>query len=190
MLIYKKTSLRLNIFYVSALWFAFIASAQAGFLITRADGVLLGHNLQLNADLDLNLNNDVEEALRNGISLTVVFDASLYRHRRILWDQGLGDWKLERQISFHALSGQYVVSALDSEEAENFYSLGDALKYMGTLKEVDLPLTKTATNNGDLRLNMRAELDIEALPTPLRPVAYASRAWHLNSGWTTWAIHP
>ena len=32
------------------------------------------------------------------------------------------------------------------------------------------------------------ELDVEALPPPLRPIAYTSGAWRLNSDWHKWDI--
>ncbi|NCF09332.1 MAG: DUF4390 domain-containing protein, partial [Gammaproteobacteria bacterium] len=37
---------------------------------------------------------------------------------------------------------------------------------------------------------LRASLDVEALPLPLRPVAYLSSAWDLTSEWHDWLLTP
>ena len=65
--------------------------------------------------------------------------------------------------------------------------LADALKYLGALNELKLTLPE-APPAGDYSVDLRVGLDIEALPTPLRPVAYTSLSWRLNSGWTTWGV--
>jgi hypothetical protein len=65
--------------------------------------------------------------------------------------------------------------------------MSEALRRLGSLNELrfvvpnELPV-------GQYALDVRASLDIEGLPAPLRPVAYTSRAWHLNSGWLRWKV--
>jgi hypothetical protein len=40
----------------------------------------------------------------------------------------------------------------------------------------------------DYRVRIRASLDIESLPTPLRLLAYFRSAWRLTSEWSTWPL--
>jgi hypothetical protein len=40
------------------------------------------------------------------------------------------------------------------------------------------------------KVYLKAELDIEELPLPLRPMAYLRPAWKLSTGWTKWPIEP
>jgi len=35
---------------------------------------------------------------------------------------------------------------------------------------------------------VKTALEIEALPLPLRPVAYLTPQWHLSSGWFEWPL--
>src|SRR5437868_4182547 len=75
--------------------------------------------------------------------------------------------------------------------AVNFFlSSGEALKFLGGLSELRLPLPETTTlaADDDYNVQLRVHLDIEALPAPLRPVAYTTLSWHLNSGWTSWNV--
>ena len=74
-----------------------------------------------------------------------------------------------------------------SETRESLLTQQEALKSLGSLNDLRLTLTNVAPAD-NYSVDVRASLDIEALPTPLRPVAYTSFAWHLNSGWTTWKV--
>jgi hypothetical protein len=38
------------------------------------------------------------------------------------------------------------------------------------------------------RGRLRARLDIEALPSPLRPLAYVSPSWHSTGEWYEWPL--
>jgi hypothetical protein len=59
---------------------------------------------------------------------------------------------------------------------------------MGTLNEISFEMPSLARTEQNYVLDVRVSLDIESLPAPLRPVAYTSLDWHLNSGWTTWTV--
>jgi hypothetical protein len=143
--------------------------------------------LVLSGNLDLGLSPKVEEALSKGIELPVIIEVRLYRKRMLLWDQRLAMWSFRRRLQYHALSGQYLVN--NGVMQESFLALGEALKQLGTVTELRLPLPETPLGTHDeYSVKLRAHLDIEALPAPLRPVAYTTPSWHLNSGWTAWNV--
>lgn len=165
--------------------------ADADFKVAEVKPRLEGKTLVLNGRLDLALTPKVEEALAKGIQLDVVIDVRLYRKRWFVWNEGVGRWTLPRRIWYHALSGQYLVSAAPEADArESHGSMQEALKALGNLDELKLPLDTESPADGDYRVELRASLDIEALPAPLRPVAYTSLDWRLNSGWSTWKLAP
>lgn len=173
-----------------AAWMLGLAlAAGAEFRIAEIQPKLIGDSLQFAGTLDLAFTPKVEEALAKGIELTLVIDVKLNRVRRFWWGQNLGRWALRRSIRFHALAGQYLVSdpGESADNWESFTVLADALKYLGALNELKLTLPE-APPAGDYSVDLRVGLDIEALPTPLRPVAYTSLSWRLNSGWTTWGV--
>lgn len=211
-------------------------SASADFKVAEVTPKLDAASLSLAGSLDLGLTPKVEEALSKGIPIEVVVGMRLYRQRAFLWDENVAEWTLRRQIRYHALSGQYLISDVQecpneaaslspspssetqspqgtqkaqenarpagtgcvfdtgesvfSEIRESLTSLSEALKQLGSLNELKLPLEQTLPPEEDYSLKLRVNLDIEALPAPLRPVAYTSLAWYLNSGWTTWKVQP
>ena len=166
----------------------------ADFNVRGVQTQLNARALGLSARLKLKLSRKAEDALDTGIPLDVVIDVDLLRHRRILWDKSVASWSLHRSLRFHALSRQYLVSGagIADDGYGNFSSLSDALGYLGHIRHLLLPLArqKPLAVDGDYRVRLRVYLDIGALPSPLQPLAYASPAWHLNSGWTTWSVEP
>lgn len=165
------------------------SAAPADFKVAEVQPRLSGSSLTLAGSLDLGLTPKVEEALAKGIQLDVVIDLRLLRKRWWMWDQRAGNWSLRRSIRYHALSGQYLVNATGPESSDSYLSLQEALQALGSLNELRLALPRDPAE-GDYVLDVRASLDIEALPAPLRPVAYTSLSWHLNSGWSTWKVAP
>ena len=163
----------------------------AQFAISSGEAQLKDKTLTLKADLELNLSDKAEEALGKGIPLEITTAVRLLQQRRWWWNKHIASWALKHKVRFHALSGQYLVSGKqpDPDVTESFTSLQEALKFMGNIDEIDLPLIETQTASKHVYIvQLRTSLDIEALPAPLRPVAYTSPAWHLNSGWSTWIV--
>lgn len=174
-------------------WLALTVSvARADFLVQDVQAQLTEEELLLTTRIELALTPKTEEALAKGIPLDVNIEVQLIRRRTLMWDKRVADWALRRRIQYHALSNQYLVSGLhpDVYDLASFDSLAAALRHIGTLQDVSLPLAKkkNISDNGGYSLEVRVFLDIEALPSLLRPVAYTSPSWHLNSGWTTWIV--
>lgn len=165
-------------------------AATVDFRVHAVRPRIIGQSLHLAGSVQLALTSQVEEALSNGIPLDVTIDIRLYRERNWLWDKKLESWRLRRQLYYHALSGQYLIGndANSPREREGYGSLAEALQHMGSLDDVELTLKSPLNMDAEYRVGVRASLDIEALPPLLRPMAYTSRAWDLDSGWTLWKM--
>lgn len=173
-------------------------AANAAFSVRQMNVRLNKEVLEISGQLDLELSRKTEEALSKGIPLEVIIELQLNRERLLMWDEKLNSWLFKRKIVFHAMSNQYLISSNlpGSETAQESYSsLQGALAAMGSLENVELKLGNSdrisrliRSTNDPLQLEIRARLDIESLPSPLRPVAYTSRSWRLNSGWSSWSV--
>lgn len=185
MRIWKNNNLRRTLAALGLLLFC--AAARADFGVTLVQSEILEDSVRFTAVVDASLNHRVEEALNKGIPIEILVDVALDRHRRFLWDSEVKTWELRRRIQFHALSEQYVVQGFGGG-SEGFYSLEGALKYLGAFKDITLVVSQELEPDAEYRIRLRARLDIESLPAPLRPVAYASTAWRLSSGWKEWKV--
>lgn len=136
------------------------------------------------------LSPDMQEAVESGVPLRFVFDVQLVRARRYLWDARILVLRRAVRLERHALAGKYVVHDEVSQQRQVLASLPDALEALGQLRDVTLTKVDALPAEVPLRGRVRAKLDIEGLPAPMRPVAYLSPSWYLGSGWYSWEIAP
>jgi hypothetical protein len=152
---------------------------------TLEDGVYL-----LSANIDYRLSAAALEALQNGVPLTIELEIQVLEAPWLMvWEKEVANLRERYSIQYHALSEQYLVENLNTGVQRNFPTRDAALEALGTV--VDLPmLDKNLLAPGKRYVGrMRARLDIEALPLPLRPLAYLSSQWRLQSAWYQWPIH-
>ena len=147
--------------------------------------------LEFGGGLELTLPRKVDEAVNKGIPFEIVIEVRLYRERGLLWNETIGSWQRRRELRYHALSGQFLVREIGAkpEQQESFATLPEAMRALVSLVELRLPLERELPADSYHYLaRVRAWLDIESLPTPLRPRAYTSLDWHLGTGWGTWKV--
>lgn len=179
--------LGLVVLLACAIFALVVRGAWADFVVRDVDARFVDDALLITTTLDMSLSTRSEEALSKGVPLDVLIDLALVEHRRFLWDRVVTDRTLHRRIQYHALSGQYLVSSADigADEFARFSTAQAALTYAGTLNELEIHLPKKKDIDPNLHywLKLRVQLDIETLPSPLRPLAYVTPSWHHNTGW-------
>jgi hypothetical protein len=141
--------------------------------------------LVLDGQLDFHFSTTALEALDNGVPLVVELQLNLRPRGAWFWETDLVDRSLWLQVRFLPLSRLYEVNDLSRSERRNFATRGAALASLGELSQI--PLLEVTDLRGIERyeVRLRAILDIEALPLPLRLLAYVSPAWTLRSEWLT-----
>lgn len=142
----------------------------------------------LDAQLDVHLTDNTREALENGVTLEFELDTRLLRPRRFWWDGELLTATRRFLLSRHALADGYLLSEQGSERQQTFKALDDALRGLGAIVGFDAGRVATAVRGKHFRGRLRMRLDIEALPAPLRPIAYVSPSWRVSSGWYEWTF--
>jgi hypothetical protein len=158
------------------------------FQITNAATRLEGGVYLLDADIRYRLSDTVREALASSVPLTFVLRMQVRRERRWLWDITVATLEQRFRLQYHALAQQYVVTNLNNDALQSFPTLAAATEFMGQIGDFAL-LDRSLLESGQrYQVWLRAELDIEALPAPLRPVAYLSAQWRLSSEWATWPL--
>jgi len=141
----------------------------------------------LNAHIDYSLSDEAIKALHNGVTLTFNVDLSIIESRSWLWNKHLNNLSLPYQIKYHTLAETYQVSDTTNNLQHNFSSLSAALHALGTIN--DTPI-HAITNDGASTVNgsLKAYLNIEALPLPMRPLAYITAGWYLRSDTFQWPL--
>ena len=144
---------------------------------------------QLQAQIEYKLSAAAEEALVNGVPITIEVHLQLRRMGAWIWEEDILDQRLRFVIRFQALGEVYEVTSLQSGSKQNFSTQAAALKALGNLAGVPLVMSDQLTKGESYRLSVRAKLDMEALPLPLRPFAYLDPQWRLESKWKEWRLN-
>lgn len=159
-----------------------------GVVIREAHTELRDDVYYLQANIDYRFSRPALEALEKGVPLTVVMRIEILHERNYLWSRKVASLEQRYQISFHALSQQYMLRNLNSGSQYTFPSLEAAATVLGTV--VDLPVIdgNLLEEGGAYSGRLMAELDVDQLPVPLRLLALVSKDWQLNSAWYTWPL--
>lgn len=177
-----------NRFFLFVLLLLLSTVSQAvNFDVHYAQVEKIGNGYILNAKIKYPLTLRVNEALDNGVPITFKQDIELLYSIPILgqfwqWQETLWHTSLRYELRYHALSKQYVLQSLDTSYQRNFPSLDSALNALGSINMLTLP-PEYLENIDLLTLQIRSELDLHALPTPMRPGALISSKWQLRSPW-------
>ena len=123
-----------------------------------------------------------------GVPLTIKLEIEIMRPREWLWDETFTTLKQRYQLQYHALTQQYLVKNLNSDIQYNYPTRQGSLEALGEIS--DLPLLDKRLLDSDVHYTarLRADLDVEWLPGPLRLLTYLSPQWRLQSEWYTWPL--
>ncbi len=149
----------------------------------------IGNGYVLNAQINYPLTARVKEAITNSVPIVFSQQIKLIRHTPILgkyWSWERTPWltEIRYELRYHALSQQYIVRNLGTLNQRSYPTLSDALHELGHINALTLPPEHMPDTDG-LELHLRSELDLYALPTPMRPGALLSKKWQLASPWVT-----
>ena len=164
------------------------AEAAAGFLVRSAWLQRQDHQYRVNADIHYQFSKESLTALEHGVALQIAIDIRAKQLRNLLWDKTIREETMQLQLEHHPLTGNYLVTNLDTGIKNQFHVLPNALEFLGSLR--NYPFLKTATVEPDKSYTMqiRVRLNIGSLPAPLQLLAHMSPDWQFASPWYRWSI--
>ncbi len=156
--------------------------------IASAETQLDGEVYTLNADLEYALGTEPMEALANGVPIVFELQIEVREPRRLLPDANLASLRQRYRFKYLSLTQRYLVTNLNTNERNSFRLQEEALEFLGRIR--DLPILDRALldSRKAYLVRMRAILDIESLPAPLRLLAYLSSQWRISSEWAEWPL--
>ena len=158
------------------------------FVVEHAGTHLVEEVYVLNARISYRFNPDVLEALESGVPLTIRLDVEILRPREWLWNETFTTLKQRYQLQYHALTQQYLVKNLNSGIQYNYPTRQGSLEALGEISDLPLLDKRLLDSDAHYTARLRADLDVESLPGPLRLLAYLSPQWRVQSEWYTWLL--
>ena len=144
----------------------------------------------LDADIHYGFSDTALEALDNGVPLTLTLRVKLHRKGAWIWTADPVDLRREYLIRFLPLSSQYLVRALPEGDSRQFVTREAAIDALGEIRRLRLAPAAHLDPQATYLVRIEAFLDIEALPLPLRPLAWLKPSWKLSTGWREWPLKP
>lgn len=170
--------------WLALLLFPAICSAQSsGIRIEHITGNIRQNMVTISTGINYVLSNETRKALEQGVELE--FDVTFRVKRELRWfpDPVVTEKILAFRVEHQPLSGQYLVTELNNGKRHQFRTLASALEFIGSINEFPLVHTNMLSRQERYFAQIRAELNIQSLPPPLRPLAYLSSQWKLSSPW-------
>jgi hypothetical protein len=167
-----------------------LPAVAGGFRVESAKTRLDGETYVLDARILYGFSELALEALDNGVPLTIELHIQVRPRDGWIWDSNLLDRRMRYAIRYKPLSERFLVSQLPGDGGRSFVTRDAAVAALGEIKGLPLVGASNLDPNTRYEVQLKAELDIEELPLPLRPMAYLRPAWKLSTGWTKWPIEP
>jgi len=161
-----------------------------GFRVVNAKTRNVDGSYLLSANVDYRFSERALEALENGVPLTIAVHLQVRASDAWIWDQSLADQRLRYRIRYKPLSERYLVSRLPDEKGRTFVTRQAAIAALGELSGIYLVSAQRLSSDEHYEVHLRASLDLEELPLPLRPMAYLRSGWKQSTGWTHWPLTP
>ena len=152
--------------------------------IISAELVPVEESYAVNAQLEMNFNTEIEDALNKGIPLTFLVEFQLYIPHRYWFDDEVVTTTNQVTLSYHALSRQYLINqgnhqqtfATILEAKDEFTHIHDWLVFEKALLKKDK----------NYRARLMIKLDQSKLPKPLQVEAMSSENWKMVSERFMW----
>lgn len=163
------------------------AVAEHAFTIKYIETNLVDGVYQINAKIEFGFSEAALNALESGVPLLILFDLQVKKER---WYLNKTVARLEQGylLLYHALSEKFIIHNLNSGVQEHYNTLNAALSSLGQIKNLPVIDANLLEPDSDYLVRLRTHLDIESLPAPMRPLAYISSEWDLDSDWYTWPL--
>ena len=152
--------------------------------IVRGDG----SGYVLNADIDIELNPRLADAVRRGVSLYFTTELRIERPRWYWLNELAVERSLEYRLSYHAITRSYRLSI--GSFHQSFDTLDAAVRTMRRVRNWQVAELADLTAGVSHQVALRFRLDTSQLPKPFQVTAIGSRDWNLGTDWATWTFLP
>jgi hypothetical protein len=144
--------------------------------------------LQLSAQVEFELPSGAQQAIRDGVEMTLTFDIEITRARRLWMDETVAKLEQRYEVAYHAVSERYLVRNLNSGQQDSYPTLDAALASLRRIERLPILDEALVQSKGRYEISLRARLDVHTMPDALRFVVFWADDWRQKSEWYTWPL--
>ncbi len=175
-------------FLFACLLALFATTAVAGnssLNIKSAELVTIEDNYVLNADVEIRFNDAMEQAISKGFELNFLVEFQLVSPRKYWFDDEVVTVTHQVDLSYHALSRQYLV--MRGDQQKTFATLDEAIEELSEISDLKV-LKRSEVEKGELyKAVLLMRLDAKKLPKALQGDAIGSDDWKMTSQRFEWS---
>lgn len=175
-------------FVVGALFALFALLAQAESIIRSAEIVPGDGGYVLNADIEIELNPRLIDAVTRGVSLYFTTEVVIERPRWYWLNETVARRSLDYRLYYHAITRSYRLSV--GTLHQNFDELEEALHTMQRVRNWLVAETEVIQAGVSHEVSLRFRLDTSQLPKPFQVTAIGSSDWNVETDWMNWTFLP
>lgn len=143
---------------------------------------------RLDARLQLVLSSEALDALSSGVPLTIELQLEIIQVRRFYPDDVVAELAVRYELEYRPLSERYLVRNLNSGEQESFATLYTALNNLGRIQGLPVIDQSLLDSDKPYLIRVRALLNTQQYPAPLRLLFFWRDQWQLKSEWSEWQL--
>jgi len=143
----------------------------------------------LDAFARLDIGDEPEQALMNGVELHFLVEVVVQRKRRWWIDTPVLERRLRYKLYFYELTRHYRVDDLQTGKSDNYRSLTAALRFLGSINRYALIEASRIKSSKNYTGGISVSLDNTRLPGPLVARSMVSRSWNLQSEVFLWSLN-
>jgi len=144
--------------------------------------------LYLNVNSEIFFTKEARKALLQGISFEMHADFELRTKLKWLFKKNVLKKKISYKLEHKPLTDIYLVTNLVTGTISYYKNLESTLNFISKINKMKLLNKNKLNENIDYMARIRFYIDIDSLPSPMRPRAYFSSDWNISSNWYEWEI--
>ena len=142
----------------------------------------------LDSSSEFYLSKEAYKALRQGISFEIHTDFQLLIKRKWFWNKIIFEKKIIHKLEHKPLTENFLITNMNTGIVNYYKNLNTAINAISKISKMKLFKRSKLQKNTNYLARIRLHLDIDSLPSPLRPRAYFSSDWNISSQWYKWEI--
>lgn len=183
----KKIKQHLLASLLACLFAMFTTTAIAnnsGLSIQNAGLELVEDSYMLNADVDIKIGEEMEQAIVKGFVLNFIVEFQLVVPRKYWFDDEIVTVTRRISLSYHALSRQYLI--IRGDQQKTFASLDDAIDDLSHIRDLKVLQKSDVEKSKAYKAALLMRLDQTKLPKALQVDAVGADDWKMVSQRFEW----
>jgi hypothetical protein len=165
-----------------------IAQGESAFNIKIAGFTMQESLLMLDSTIEIDLPKYISKAIDQGFAVPLMFEVEVLKYSQFWLDEKLLSLKQQYQLHYLPMLSSYAIFDVNADQRMYFNSRQQAIRYLKVIHAYPMFDIENINQSGQVYARMRAGIDVDELPLPLKSSFYWNNGWDLQSDWFEWEV--